>query len=161
MIVFICGAPNAGKSTVGKIVAARLHAAFIEGDDIRKIFYMKTVEQVREEIVESIAALVRVAAKHQEHIVIAYPLWNEDFASLQRYLGDISLPQYFIALSPSLDVALTNRGARELESWEGEWIKELYARGVNNPTFAQSIDNTNMTPEECAEEVIERLKIHD
>ena len=66
---------------------------------------------------------------------------------------------HFVALNPTLDVAVTNRGSRELEGWEVDWIKELYAKGVNNPTFAESIDNTDMTPEECAEAVIKLLKL--
>ena len=66
---------------------------------------------------------------------------------------------HFVALNPSLDVAVTNRGARELEGWEIDWIKELYARGVNNPEFARSIDNTHMTPEECAEAIIQLLQL--
>ena len=92
MMIFICGAANAGKSTVGKIIAERIRSAFIEGDDVRKIFYKQTVEQAREEIVECIAALVRVVAKHEERIVIAYPLWNEDFESLRKISRTLTSP---------------------------------------------------------------------
>ena len=133
MIIFICGAANAGKSTVGKLVAERIRAAFIEGDDVRKIFYKQTVEQARTQIVECVAALLHVVLKHEEKIVVAYPLWNEDFESLKSYLADVNVPLHFVALNPRLDVAITNRGARELEAWEVDWIKELYAKGVNNP----------------------------
>lgn len=159
MIIFICGAANAGKSTVGKIVAERIRAAFIEGDDVRKIFYQQTVEQAREDIIECIAALTKVVLKHEAKIVVAYPLWNEDFESLKNHLSEVTVPMHFVALNPSLDVAVTNRGSRELEAWEVDWIKELYAKGVNSPDFATSIDNTDMTPEECAEAVITLLKL--
>lgn len=159
MIIFICGAANAGKSTVGKLVAERIRAAFIEGDDVRKIFYKQTVEQARPAIVECILSLLKVVVTHEEKIVVAYPLWNEDFDSLKKNLADVNVPLHFVALNPSLDVAVTNRGARELEAWEVDWIKELYSKGVNSPEFATSIDNTNMTPEECAEAVIKLLKL--
>jgi gluconate kinase len=159
MIIFVCGAANAGKSTVGKLVAERVRAAFIEGDDVRKIFYKHTVEQARERIVECIAALVKIVVKHEEKVVVAYPLWNEDFDSLKNNLAEINVPLHFVALNPRLDIAVTNRGTRELEAWEVDWIKELYAKGVNSPTFATGIDNTDMTPEECAEAVVKLLKI--
>lgn len=157
-IVFICGAPNAGKSTVGKLLAEKLHAAFVEGDDIRKIFYWKTVEQARPEIIEAIAAVVRDLAKSEQPIVVSYPLWPDDYEPLMSYLKGVDRPMHFIALNPSLETALTNRGTRPLEAWELDWIKESYAKKVNNPSFAQTIDNTDTPPTQTVKKVLELLK---
>jgi hypothetical protein len=158
MIVFICGAANAGKSTVGKMFAERIGARFVEGDDIRKIFYSQSVDEARPEIVETIAAVVRDIAIRGESVVVAYPIWNEDFEPLMGYLKDIDTPKHFIALNPSLESALTNRGTRELEDWEPDWIKKSYERGVNNPSFATIIDNTNCPPEKTLELVMAALE---
>lgn len=158
MIIFICGAANAGKSTVGKMLAQRLGAAFVEGDDIRKIFYRQSVDEARPAIIEAIAAAVRGIAQRGESVVVAYPIWNEDFAPLSKYLKDIDTPKHFIALNPSLERALTNRGTRELEEWEPAWIKKSYERGVNNPSFATIIDNTDCPPEKTLELVLEAVE---
>jgi gluconate kinase len=158
MIVFICGAANAGKSTVGKMLAQHLDAAFVEGDDVRKIFYNQTVEEARPQIIQAIAATVKVLAKQEDKIVVAYPVWPEDYEPLMGALKDISMPIRFIALSPSLETALTNRGTRELEDWEKVWIKESYSRGVNNPSFATIIDNSNCPPDKTLELVLNELQ---
>lgn len=157
MIVFICGAANAGKSTVGKLLAERLGAAFIEGDDIRKIFYREGVENARPAIIEAIAAVVRVIVRRGESVVVAYPIWNEDHTPLMGYLKDLRVAKHFVALSPTLETALTNRGTRELEDWEPAWIKESYARGVHNPSFAKIIDNTALPPQKTLELVLEAI----
>ena len=157
MVIFICGAANAGKSTVGKMLAEQLQAAFVEGDDIRKIFYRQSVEEARPAIVETLAAVVNVLAKKRESVVVAYPIWKEDHQPLLSYLKDVTIPIKFIALNPSLETALTNRGTRELEDWEIGWIKESYAKGVNNPPFAKSIDNSNTPAEKTLERVLAAL----
>ena len=159
MIIFICGAVNAGKSTVGKMLAERMKAAFVEGDDVRNIFYWQTVEEARPAIVETIASIVRTLVKRKLPMVVAYPLWNEDFEPLKKYLAGVKVPMHFVALNPTLDVAVTNRGTRELKDWEIVFIKELYAKGVNNPSFATSVDNTNLSPEECVKTIEKLLKL--
>lgn len=159
MIVFICGAANAGKSTVGKLLAEKIGAAFIEGDDIRKVFYREGVASARPAIIEAIAAVVRVVVARGESVVVAYPIWEEDYEPLMGYLKGISAPKHFIALSPSLETALTNRGTRELESWEPDWIKESYARGVHNPPFAKVIDNTDTPADKTLELVLQAIGI--
>ena len=154
MIVFICGAANAGKSTVGKMLAEHLRAPFVEGDDIRKIFYWETVEEVRPEVIATIGAVVQYLYQGHEDVVVAYPIWREDYEPLMAYLKDVKVPIHFVALNPNLERAVVNRGTRELEDWEVTWIKESYARGVNDPPFAKIIDNTNISAQETLQLVL-------
>jgi hypothetical protein len=100
---------------------------------------------------------VRTFAKRGFPVVVAYPLWNDDYERLKEGLKDVKVPIRYIALNPRLDVAITNRGNREIGEWEINRIKELYAKGVNKPDFAESVDNSDMTPEECADYVYKML----
>jgi hypothetical protein len=158
MIIFICGAINAGKSSVGKILADKLNAAFIEGDTVRNFLSMLTVDEARPAIVEGIVAVVAALAKRKFPVVVAYPLWNDDLERLEKGLSGIQGPIHYFALNPSLDVALTNRGGRDIGEWEINRIKELYAKGVNKPDFAQSVDNSTMTAEEAADYIYKKLQ---
>lgn len=157
VVIFICGAINAGKSSVGKILAERLKAAFIEGDHVRNFLHMLTVDEARPAIVESIAAVVRTLVKRGFPVVVAYPLWNEDYEILRTKLADAEVPVHYFALNPDIETALTNRGGREIGEWETQRIRELYEKGVNHPNFAVSIDNTNMTAVEAAEHIYSQL----
>jgi cytidylate kinase len=157
MIVFICGAINAGKSSVGKLLADRLNAAFIEGDSVRNFLSMLTVDEARPAIVEGIVAATAAFAKRDFSVVVAYPLWNDDYERLQAGLAGVKAPVHYIALNPSLKVAQTNRGGREIGEWEINRIKELYEKGVNKPDFAESVDNSDMTAEECADHIYSML----
>jgi len=158
MIVFICGAINAGKSSVGKLLADKLDAAFIEGDTVRNFLSMLTVDEVRGTVVEGIVSVVRAFAKRGFSVVVAYPLWNDDYERLKTGLADVKVPVRYIALNPRLEVALTNRGSREIGEWEINRIKELYEKGVNHPDFAESVDNSDMTSEECADYIYKMLQ---
>lgn len=159
MIVFICGAINAGKSSVGKILADKLNAAFIEGDTVRNFLSMLTVDEARPAIVEGIVAVVAALAKRKFSVVIAYPLWNDDLERLQKGLSEVKVPIHYFALNPSLEVALTNRGGRDIGEWEINRIKELYEKGVNKPGFAESVDNSTMTAEEAANYIYTKLGV--
>src|SRR5262245_49982747 len=99
-IIFVCGAINAGKSVVGKLLAERLNAAFVEGDDVRKFLYMLIVDEARPTVVESIVAVVQVLAKRGFSVVVAYPLWNDDHAILQKGLKGLKVPIRYFALNP-------------------------------------------------------------
>ena len=156
-IVFICGAVNAGKSTVGKLLAERLRAVFVEGDDIRKIFYWKTVEDARPEIIECIGALVKTLAQRGRSVVVAYPIWKEDHGPLMQILRGLDASIHFIALNPPLSAAVKNRGTRELADWEVQFIKELYAKGVNKPPFAKAINNMKIPPQKTVEKILKLL----
>jgi hypothetical protein len=76
---------------------------------------------------------------------------------LKTGLADVTVPIHYFALNPSLEVALTKRGDREIGEWEINRIKELYEKGVNKPEFAISVDNSKMTAEECAEYIYKEL----
>ncbi len=159
MIVFICGAINAGKSSVGKLLADKLDAAFIEGDTVRNFLSMLTVDEARPAIVEGIVSVTASLAKRGFSVVVAYPLWNDDLERLQEGLKGVDVPIHYIALNPRLEVATSQRGGeREIGEWEINRIKELYEKGVNKPDFAESVDNSEMTAEECAEFIYKKLK---
>ena len=91
------------------------------------------------------------------NIVISCPLRQEDYDFLVRELQPLGVPLHAVTLSPSMAVALTNRGTRELTEQELRRIPELYAEGIPNPAFGIVIDNVHQTPEETAREIISHV----
>ncbi len=56
------------------------------------------------------------------------------------------------------EIALTNRGERELNDWERGRIIHNYENGVNNLSFGFRVDTKNLTLEETANEIVSLLK---
>ena len=72
-------------------------------------------------------------------------------------LKDLNENIMVFTLAPKLESALENRGTRELSDWEKERIKYHYEIGIPNPTFGEIIDNTDLTPEQTAEYIMEKI----
>ena len=71
-----------------------------------------------------------------------------------RELQPLGVPLHCVTLDPSMAVALTNRGTRELTEGERQRIPELYAEGYHAPAFGTIINNAHQTPEETAREIL-------
>jgi hypothetical protein len=61
---------------------------------------------------------------------------------------------YFFTLAPRMDIALKNKGERQLQDSEKERIKFHYEIGIQKPTFGEIIDNSGQTPRETAEKIL-------
>ena len=65
--------------------------------------------------------------------------------------------QLFFTLSPSLEVATSDRG-RGMNDWEFERIKYHYDTGVANPKFGEIIDSTDMSLEQAVDKIIDIVR---
>lgn len=158
MIIFINGSINSGKSTVSKILADKLgNTAVLEIDDLRNFIEWMPLEMAIPINLENALALIRVFVNKGLNIIIPYPLSKNNYDYFLKNLNDINEIKVF-TLSPKLEIALTNRGSRELDDWEINRIKYHYEIGIHQPDFGVIIDNSNDTPEQTVDQILKKLQ---
>ena len=155
MIMLLSGSINSGKTTVSKLLVQLLpRTAHVEVDDLHDFIEWMPLLEAIPLCLQNAAAVTRNFVKFGLNAVISMPLRSEDYNFLVRELQPLGIPIYCITLSPSMAVALTNRGTRELTEWELQRIPQLYAEGISSPAFGIIIDNAHQTPEETARQII-------
>ena len=158
LILNINGTINSGKTTVSKILMnLLLDATFFEVDEL-----MSDEEEVKLELSmqdgwaerqKRLNKKLLDLKKSQEFetVIFAYPIADNTYQDWKA-LEDKQTHFMNITLAPSLEECLKNRGARELDDWERNRIKEMYEEGYQNRPYSDFIINTdNQTPEETAE----------
>lgn len=148
MIILINGTINAGKTTVAKMLAAKLpRTAHIE--KLRQFIEWMSIEESVPYNIKNIISLTRnFITLGNLNVVISYPISSKHFRMLTQELADLNTPIHAFTLAPDLETIIRNRGTRELASWEVEQIKKAYAENFHKPEYGIVIDNTNQTPEE-------------
>jgi len=159
MILFINGSLNSGKSTVAKLLAAKIsNSAIIEIDALRKMIDWMPIDQAIPINLENAVSVIKIFTRHGISCIIPYPLSQKNYDYVMANLSGIGTDIRFITLAPPLAEALKNRnGKRELTDWEHERIKHHYAIGIHTPSFGESIDNSRQTPEETAEAILAKI----
>lgn len=159
MIVFINGSINSGKTTVAKILADKIgNTALLEVDCLRSFIQWLPLEAAVPINLESAVALIKIFVGKGLNVIIPYPLSQDNYEYLLNNLKEVNDQIKVFTLSPRLEVALINRGARELSDSEKDRVKYHYTLGIQNPEFGVIIDNSSETPEETAEEILKKLK---
>ncbi len=155
MIILLSGSINAGKTTVSKQLVQMLpRTAHVEVDDLDDfIDWMPLLESIPLNLANTVA-VTRNFVAFGLNVVISSVLRLEDYDYLVRELQPLGVPIHCVTLNPSMAVALTNRGTRELTEWELRRIPELYAEGIHRPAFGIIIDNAQQTPEETARQIL-------
>jgi hypothetical protein len=155
MIIFINGSINSGKSTVAKILAAKLgETAVLEVDRLRELIDWMPLAQAIPINLENAVVIIKVLAKRNINIIVPYPLSKDNFEYLQGNLKEYEEIIRIFTLSPELEIALTNRGGREISDEEKVRIKYHYAIGIPNPGIGIIIDNSRQTPEQTIEQIL-------
>ncbi len=158
MIIFINGSINSGKTTISKILAKKIpNTACIEVDDLRNFITWMPLEKSIDINLENALILTKNFIKHGLNVLIVTPLSKRRFEIFQKELPNEDLKLF--NLNPSLEIALTNRGERELTKWEIERIKYHYQIGINDPGVGTTIDSTYQTPDQTAEEILSHLNM--
>ena len=155
MIILLNGSINSGKTTVSRQIVRLLpRTAHVEVDTLHDfIEWMPLAEAVPLNL-QNAVAVTRHFVAYGLHVVLSYPLPEEDYDFLMRELRPLGVPIYCITLNPDLADALTNRGTRELTAWELQRIPYHYDTGINSPPFGFVVNNTHQTPEETARQIL-------
>lgn len=134
LVICINGSINSGKSTIARLLAARLAATFVEGDD-----HDGHDLPLKQMIIHAVRHLAAQIAEASQSLVIAYPLREEDYTTLRDAAASRGLELLVVTLSPPLDVALARRGARILNNGERARIREMYSEGYHERPFSDLV----------------------
>jgi chloramphenicol 3-O-phosphotransferase len=158
MIILINGSINSGKTTVAKALTGVLpQTAHVEVDALREFVGFLPLHEAIPVSLENAVAVTRNLVARHFHVVLTYPLGQEDYDYLLASFADLGGPIHTFTLSPALEVALTDRGERRLTDYERRRIREQYAAGRHHPPFGICIDTTSHTPDETATAIIAHI----
>ncbi len=131
--------------------------AHIEVDSLRDfIRWMPLIESIQLNLKNAVSVAKNFHEKNL-HSIITYPLSENDYLFIKDLLSDTNIELRAFTLYPGIEKLKMNRGARELTSWELNRIDELHNTGVTNPAFGITIDNSNQTIEETADQILSSL----
>jgi adenylate kinase family enzyme len=162
MIILLNGPINAGKTTVGRELAKAFEdGAHVELDDLHGFLTDTPLEAAIPITLENAVSVTSNLVERGFDVVLTYPLSTADFEYLASNLSPLDADVYAVTLSPPLDVALSNRGERELDEWERNRIEELYEMGVHRPEFGVRVDNAGEPPSETVAKILRRIREGD
>lgn len=132
-VVWLTGTVGAGKTAVGRALAALLpDARFLDGDDLAGPRGGPPARRWE----RALAALLRqVARRDGRHLVIAYPLQPAGWRRLRAAAGRAQRPVWVVALAPPPAVVMSGRG-RKLSSAERRRVRRMRGQGYDRPRFA-------------------------
>lgn len=158
MIIFINGSINSGKTSVAKALIGKLaNTAHIEIDSLREFIENESLEKAIPINIENTILVGKNLLKHKYNLIISYPLPLHRTKELVDAFKEMDKEIYYFSLSPKLEKALENRGARELTEAEIERIKYHYEKGINDPGFGVAIDNSNQSINDTVEEILKNI----
>lgn len=154
MIVFIGGSVNSGKTTAGRMVAERLGAEFIDVDDVDQAspdFDISSSQEVPG-VLRQVIKRLRQLSRQGKSVVLSYVLRPQDYVQLRRGLKGEEL--FLVTLVPRLEVALTERGDRQLSQWERDMVHYHYGNYRSDVDYGEVIDNSHLTAAETADRIV-------
>ena len=166
-VVLITGISAAGKSTVADLLARRFErAAHVKGDVFRRMVVSGRDERYAEGADEAWRQLrlryrLGAATANRYHesgfaVVVQDVVIGE---VLTEYIAAITArPLVVVALTPSLDVVTRREASRAKTAYgrDGEMTALDDALRTETPGVGMWLDNSNQTPEETVDEIIER-----
>lgn len=159
MIIFINGSINSGKSTIAELLAKEIpHSAVIEIDKLRELISWLPIEEAIPINLENAVQIIKTLAKHSINCIVPYPLSEKNYKYLLDNLIDYKDQISTFTLSPSEEIALSNRGNRVLSDWEKDRIKYHYKINLPYPQFGITIDNGHQNPEQTIDSIITSLR---
>jgi hypothetical protein len=150
--VFLSGPIGSGKTTLGRAVAVRLDAAFLDGDDY--------ADQTRPWYGSSLSTSRRIAAAGlaacAEHpvAVIAYPLRCANYVYYRRRFTDAGHRAIFVSLRASAAAILAPSRGRSFDAGERARIAEMIAQGYAYRPFSDLVVDTDAAGFDATVEIL-------
>ena len=159
MLVFISGSINSGKTTTSKALAEKLGAESVNVDDLNDTIPNFNLATDLDKSMDLAIQTINSYTKQGKDVVANYVVRQKDF---DRFENEIETqPQIVITLAPRLEVAQSKRGDRELTEWEVSRIKHHYDTGIASPKFGYVIDNSDLTPDETVNQILNVISEHN
>lgn len=140
--IFFSGPIGAGKTTLGRAVAVRLGAKFVDGDDYSdpgRPWYASSLGTSRRIAAEAISALAGGAS-----VIIAYPLRRTNFVYYRRVIGDAGYRVIVVTLRARRDAILAPERGRVFDEGERIRIGEMIEQGYSDRSFSDLVVDTDV-----------------
>lgn len=158
-LIFLNGAINCGKTTVGrKLSELCRNVAFVELDHLHGFVPWMPIERAVPLNIKNGLAVARNFLQEGIDVVFAYPLSDLDFAFV-RGLIDFPCRIECVALYCELERNIENRGDRSLSEYEVERIRWMHANGLAKPSFSRILDTTDMSVTQVVDRLIRDLAL--
>jgi gluconate kinase len=172
-VVLLTGVQAAGKSTVGRLLAARLRrSAFIEGDVLwqmviggRADMADPPSDEARSQLVHRYRNGLMLARSFVEAGFVAVHVDNIYGADVAEYLSGVDGSKSLVVLRPRPEIVAQRelaRGANAYQGWStagrsivdtiGQFDEWLSA----SPAVGLWVDSSDQTPEQTVDEILER-----
>jgi len=156
MLIVLNGSINAGKTTTAQTLCRLLpNTAHIEVDSLREFIAWMPLEESIPLNLENAVAVAHIFLKHGLNVVLSYPLRREDYEWMRK---QFACPIYFFTLRPPMPTSQSQRGERILSDWEIARIAYHYHTPGANPDLGVVIDNSRMSAEETAREILRHVR---
>ena len=101
MVLFINGSINSGKSTVSKLLAAKIpNSAIIEIDALRGMIEWMPIDQAIPINLENAISIIKNLTHHGISCIIPYPLSQKNYEYVTANLSELGADIRFITLAP-------------------------------------------------------------
>ena len=154
--IFLCGPIGSGKTTLGRMLAQALGAAFVDGDhhsDRNKPWFASSLSTAR-----SIARTVHEESINGSDVVVAYPLRCREWIFYRRRLAEWGIKTIFVSLGATYDAITGPHRGRSFSSDELVRIQEMIAQGYGVRSFSDVFLRTDIgTPDSSLRVLIGEL----
>lgn len=154
MVIFLNGSINSGKTTVGKLLASRLGYEFLDFDDISEAMTNFNLKKDLPKVFKIGIGRINDLVNDGKNVVAVFVVRPKDY---EKLICEVNDKIKFVTLAPKLEIAVTNRGTRELSEWHKERVKYHYKTGIASPDFGIIIDNSSIKPEETVDKICEQI----
>jgi hypothetical protein len=158
--IWISGPINSGKSTVASHLTEKLgRAVNLELDALAAFAQCLPIDQKLEFVIQDGLDVACNWAGRGFVPILNWPVYGQELTFMISYAAKVGLNPILFNLTPSLDIAKSNRGERILEAWERDRIDYLYAVGqMGTPTWGHHLDNSHLSVAETVSLIFEQLK---
>jgi len=158
-LIFLNGAINCGKTTIGKQIVEKCdNVAFVEIDDLHAFIPWMSIEQAVPLNIKNGINVSKNFIKENIDVIFLYPLSDTDFDYVKGLI-DFECQIECITLYCELHENIKNRGKRKLSEYEINRIKWMHENGLAKPNFSTIVDTTNKSINEVVEHLISKLEM--
>jgi Chloramphenicol phosphotransferase-like protein len=157
MLIILNGVPNAGKTSVAKVIQAKIsNTVHLEVDVLRNMYEWMPIEDAIHIALENAKSIIPNFLNRGMNLVLDYPLDPYWHSYLVNDLPEGIKVQTF-TLRPRLDIVTKNRGERDISLELSERIRYLYTTNMNDPSLGIFIDNSELTANDTAGIILEKM----